>query len=262
MQPSRSFKLLLTGFIAGCGGGLLSLGGGTLIIPLLMLWGGLAPLAARGLAIATSLFTAVMGAIIYQHGQHLDLGIALWVALPSVLITPWAAAWSKEWPAARLKAVFGGVVMLGGILLLAKDELGLRQLVPATLQIPFLLSVGLLEGLVAGIIGISGGPVLAPLFVLGLGLPQQLAQGCSLAARIPAIVTGTWENWRLGNLEWRLVPPLAVGALFGAWLGSLAALGLPEKQLRSVFAVLLIALGAFYLWQHRQTVNSQKQTRD
>lgn len=142
--------------------------------------------------------------------------------------------------------------MLGGFLLLAKDELGLQALVSEALRPAFLLSVGVLEGLAAGIIGISGGPILAPLFVLGLGLPQQLAQGCSLAARIPAILTGIWENWRLGNINFHLIPLLAAGALLGAWLGSLAALALPEKNLRSLFSLLLIALGAYYVWKNRK----------
>jgi len=112
--------------------------------------------------------------------------------------------------------------------------------------------VGIIEGAVSGIIGISGGPVLAPLFVLGLGMPQQLAQGCSLAARLPAILSGTWENARLGNICWSLVPGLAIGAVAGAWAGSHLALWLPEQGLRTGFGLLLIGLGIHYLLAGRQ----------
>ena len=48
------YKSFVIGTIAGVGGGLMSLGGGTLVIPLLMGWLGLTPLQARGTAIIRS----------------------------------------------------------------------------------------------------------------------------------------------------------------------------------------------------------------
>jgi len=119
-----------------------------------------------------------------------DLSVVLWVAIPALLMTPLAAAWSEYWPAARLKAGFGAVVVLGGLLVIFRNLVTASALVPDNQQIPYLLAVGIIEGLVAGIIGISGGPVLAPLFVLELDIPQQLAQGCSLLARLPAVISG------------------------------------------------------------------------
>ncbi len=112
---------------------------------------------------------------------------------------------------------------------------------------PWLKSLAV--GGVAGVVGISGGPVLAPLFVLGLGIPQQLAQGCSLLARLPATLSGSWANWKQGNICKALVLPLAIGALLGALAGSHLALALPEVGLRTFFGVLLILLGLHYLWQ-------------
>ncbi len=240
-------RALATGAVAGVGGGLASLGGGTLVIPLLMGWLGLAPLAARGTAMAVSLFSAVVGSLVYAGHGMLDLPVAVWVAVPSFLLAPLLAKWSEGWPARRLKAGFGLVVMIGGVLVIARDHLTGGLALAAGWQTGFLLLVGVIEGAVSGIIGISGGPVLAPLFVLGLGMPQQLAQGCSLAARLPAVVSGTWENARLGNIRWPLVPGLAAGAVAGAWGGSHLALWLPEQGLRTGFGLLLIGLGLHYL---------------
>jgi len=241
-------RALSIGLLAGLGGGLISLGGGTLVIPLLMGWLGLNPLAARGTAIAVSLFSAAMGVMVYGRHALLDLPTALWVALPSFLIVPLAAAWSESWPAQRLRRGFGLVVISGGLLVIFKDLLSSGAPMPEQWRIPYLLLVGVIEGLVAGVVGISGGPVLAPLFVLGLGMPQQLAQGCSLAARLPAVVSGVWENWRLGNICLALVPSLALGALAGSWSGSHLAIWLPEQGLRILFGLFLIGLGLHYLF--------------
>ena len=133
------------------------------------------------------------------------------------------------------------------MLVVLRDLLTGGVAIPTDWQPLFLLSVGILEGLVAGVVGISGGPILAPLFVLGLGMPQHLAQGCSLLARLPAVLSGTWENWRLGKVRRSLLPALALGALLGAWSGSRLALFLPEQGLRTAFGILLIGLGAHYL---------------
>jgi hypothetical protein len=81
---------------------------------------------------------------------------------------------------------------------------------------PFLIGLGVIEGLAAGIVGISGGPILAPQLVLGLGMPQHLAQGCWLAARLPPVLAGTLENAREGNILIILVPGLLLGAFAGA----------------------------------------------
>ena len=242
---------LVIGLIAGIGGGLVSLGGGTLVIPMLMSWAGMNPLAARGTALAVSLFTASVASLTYAAHGMLDIRVVLWVAVPALLITPLAAAGSERWPAARLRAGFGAVVVMGGLLVIFRDIATVGATIPATLQVPYLLAVGIVEGLVAGVIGISGGPVLAPLFVLGLGMPQQLAQGCSLLARLPAVLSGTWENLRLGNVQRALVPSLALGAVLGAYSGSKIALALPEHGLRIIFGILLVALGLHYLHASR-----------
>lgn len=250
---NRHKKALIIGLIAGAGGGLMSLGGGTLVIPLLMGWLGLSPLAARGTALTVSLFTASIAGWVYAQHDMIDLQVILWVALPALLVTPMAAAWSENWPAAKLKAGFGLVVMAGGLMIIFRDQLTTSGMLPKDFQLPFLLAVGVIEGLVAGVIGISGGPVLAPLFVLGLGMPQQLAQGCSLMARLPAVLSGVGENWRQGNIHFHLIPALVVGAVTGAWLGSKLALSLPEHSLRIAFGILLILLGIHYLHGSRKT---------
>jgi uncharacterized membrane protein YfcA len=178
------------------------------------------------------------------------------VAVPAFVVAPLAAAFTERWPASRLKAGFGLVVMLGGLMVVFRDAIIGELAVPQGWQIGYLLLVGTVGGVVTGVTGISGGPVYAPLFVLGLGMPQQLAQGCSLASRLPAVVSGSWENWRLGNIRSGLVPGLGIGAVAGAWTGGHVALWLPEQGLRTFFGLLLIGLGLHYLRQTRRRVSA------
>ena len=243
----NELKGLTIGAIAGIGGGLMSLGGGTLVIPLLMGWLGLTPLQARGTAIIVSVFSAATGSLIYGLRGQINFEIVLWVAIPSFIITPLAAIWSEHFSARLLKKIFGLVIILGGLMVIFRNQLPSHWVVSGNALYGFLIVVGIIEGLVAGVVGISGGPVLTPLFVLGLGLPQQLAQGCSLAARLPATLSGSWENWKLGNICRPLIFPLATGAFIGSFVGSHLALSISETSLRTFFGIVLMLLGLHYL---------------
>ncbi|RMD68887.1 MAG: sulfite exporter TauE/SafE family protein [Gammaproteobacteria bacterium] len=209
-----------------------------------MAWIRLSPWEARGTSIALGTFTAILGTLLYARGGMIQWSVALWVALPSLFIAPLAASWSERFSPTAMRRAFGAAVLLGGVALLLKDLFPQGFGLPS---IPFLLGVGVLEGLVTGVVGISGGPILAPLFVLGLGMPQQLAQGCSLAARIPASLASTWENWRCRHIRFDLLPSLMAGSLLGTWAGAHIALHLPEPVLRTLFALVLMGLALRYL---------------
>ncbi len=241
MQP------LLIGLVAGFGGGFVSLGGGTLAIPLLISWIGLNAFQARGTALMIALFSASMGSYVYYQGGAIDWFSVAMIAIPSAILTPLTASYTEHFSNRLLKRLFGAVLVFGALALFAKDEFMSQALVPSEWSLPYLLLVGVIEGLVAGSVGVSGGPILAPMLVLGLGMSQHLAQGCSLAARLPAVITGLVENIRHGHVCWWSVPGLAAGGFIGAWAGGHLALMLHEQHLRQIFALLLAVLGFYYL---------------
>ena len=219
----------------------MSLGGGTLIIPLLTEWIGLDRHRARGTAMALAGITAAAGALIYGSRGHVQWSTLLWTGVPAALIAPWAARLSLHWPDLVLRRLLGAILLAGSIALLFHPGPGNGF----AIHWPWLwlVGTGIIAGALAGIVGISGGPILAPLFVLGLGMPQQLAQGSSLNARLPAVIAGVIEDQREGLVAWRLLPLLAAGDLVGIWAGAHLALALPEQQLRALFAMLLLLLG-------------------
>ncbi len=238
---NKSVRLLTSGLITGFGGGLASLGGGTLLIPLLTEWGDMSLLEARGTAMAAAFFTAVSGAVTYGLHGNVEWRTLLWTGLPALICAPIATRLSASWPQSLLRRLFGVVVLLGALALLAKGDLhtGFASGWP----LYWLVLVGVIAGSVAGVVGVSGGPVLAPLFALGLGMPQQLAQGSSLVSRLPAIVGGVAENQREGTVCWRALPWLGLGIMVGTVAGGALAIYLPESILRRLFVALLVLLG-------------------
>lgn len=238
---NKPMRLLISGLITGFGGGLASLGGGSLLIPLLSEWSGMTRLEARGTAMAAAFFTSLTGAVTYGLHGSVEWRTLLWTGLSALVCAPIAARWSAGWPQNLLRQIFGVVVLLGALALLAKGELhaGFASGWP----LAWLILVGVIAGCIAGVVGVSGGPVLAPLFVLGLGMPQQIAQGSSLISRLPAVIGGVAENQRERTVRWSALPWLGLGIIMGTVVGSALAIYMPESVLRWLFAALLVLLG-------------------
>lgn len=235
----RAGRDWIIGLIVGLGGGLSSLGGGTLMIPMLTGFGHLDQYQARGTALAAAMVTAVSGSLIYGMHGCIDWRTILFSGLPAMIIAPITTRLSSQWPQHRLRRLLGLVILMGAILMVIQTNQYFAQSWP----LRWLILVGLIAGVVAGSVGISGGPIFAPLYVLGLGLPQAIAQGSSLLARIPQILSAVWENHHEGRVCWRRVPMLGIGIVAGTTAGSWLAIHLPNEWLKYIFVILLILIG-------------------
>ncbi len=101
----------------------------------------------------------------------------------------------------------------------------------------------------SGVLGVGGGLVFVPALTVGLGVPQTLAQGTSLAAILPTALVGAATADREGNvLRSHLVVMGVLGAV-GAVVGAVLALALPTEVLVRVFGAFLI-LSAWRIWRH------------
>jgi uncharacterized membrane protein YfcA len=108
---------------------------------------------------------------------------------------------------------------------------------------------GVLAGAVSGVLGVGGGLVFVPALTVGLGVPQTLAQGTSLAAILPTALVGGITADREGNvLRSHLVIMGVLGALGGA-VGAVLALALPTGVLVRVFGAFLI-VSAWRIWRN------------
>jgi uncharacterized membrane protein YfcA len=103
------------------------------------------------------------------------------------------------------------------------------------------LGLGLAVGVLAGYMGVGGGALAVPAFTMLLGMPQQMAQGTSLAVILFAAPAGAIEHARHGHLLLHLVPGLAVGAAIGALAASWWVQGLPHAVLARAFGLFLLA---------------------
>lgn len=84
MPTGRTVKLAAIGTAAGAFSGLFGVGGGTVIVPLLVLGLGYGEREATGTSLAAIVIIAGVAAAIQATYGHLDLGRGLLIGLPAV----------------------------------------------------------------------------------------------------------------------------------------------------------------------------------
>jgi uncharacterized membrane protein YfcA len=85
-ERDRTLRLAAIGTAAGAFSGLFGVGGGTIIVPLLILWFGYGERLATGTSLAAIIIVGLLGALA-QGGIYgnVHLGTALWLSLPAVI---------------------------------------------------------------------------------------------------------------------------------------------------------------------------------
>jgi uncharacterized membrane protein YfcA len=106
------------------------------------------------------------------------------------------------------------------------------------------VALGAAAGLLAGFFGVGGGILFVPTLALVLGLSQLEAEATSLAAILPPVVAGAWQQRRYGNVRWGAAAIVGVASIAGVEAGVRLAEALDEDVLRRLFALLVLAVAA------------------
>lgn len=108
---------LAIGLGAGVVSGLLGVGGGIVIVPMLVLLAGLSQHEAHATSLAAVIPIASVGAATYAIDGSVELDIALWIAAGALIGAPIGARLMSRLPESTLKILFGGIGIAMGVLL-------------------------------------------------------------------------------------------------------------------------------------------------
>lgn len=118
MKPGDSpITLAVIGAVAGIMSGLLGVGGGIVMVPLLVLLAGSAQHQAHATSLAAVIPIAAVGAATYWIHGEVHVGYALLFAAGSLIGAPIGARAMAKMSEARLRVVFGILVICMGLFL-------------------------------------------------------------------------------------------------------------------------------------------------
>ena len=243
----------LIGLLAGLFGGLVGLGGGVIMIPLMVSFLGLDQHKAHGTSLVALVFTGISGAVAYGLKSTVDVMAAVLMAATAMVTARAGARCAHALPEWKLKRSFGGFLVFVSLLLLLKPYLPrVPGMDTGWSKIAVLLMTGVFTGFLSGMMGVGGGTIMVPAMVLLAGFTQHMAQGTSLLAMVPAGGVGAYTHGKLGNVRKDLLPGLIPGIMIGTYLGGTLAHILSDATLRFVFAAVLIWTGVRYLRTKQQ----------
>ena len=249
---------LLTGAAAGISAGLLGIGGGLIIVPVLFFifsQQGVPVEHVMHVALATSLATIIITSLSSARAHH-KRGAVLWPVVkqlsPWIIIGAWLGGmFAGQLSTAILRPVFGVFELLVAFHLLTnyKPRKHATHISPGKTIIG-----GLVIGNISAIVGIGGGTLTVP-FLLWHNINIKNAVASSAACGFPIAVAGTaayiisgWEytdltSYTLGYVHLAAFLMIIITSVLAAPVGAHIAHKLPEKSLRTVFAIVLLMLG-------------------
>lgn len=234
--------LAVIGVLGGVLSGLVGVGGGVIFVPGLIFAGGWRIQEAVAASLVIIVFSAISGTIRNAGSDDpvdwKTAGLLSLTVAPSSLIGVYI---SKVSPEVVVQIAFA-VLLLALAYPTARGNKSSVAAGGKTLPLPVVLLAGVGVGTLSGLLGIGGGVMLVPLMVLGFGVGVKLAVSTSLAIVLATSVVGAAGYLLTGfDRVWGL-PPLVVGAIFGAWLGVLVRDWLPEDKLRIGFGVFMVVV--------------------
>lgn len=250
MQSIAWVLLIGLGIFTGSVAGLLGIGGGLLIVPVLTL-AGLSLVQATATSLVGVFLSAVSGSIHNWRAGQLNLFYALGLALfgmPTAQLGAWLA---DRLPEAWLAFGFAGLMLLTIYFMNLKQTL---QQITATnpvtappRQILPVIGIGLLAGLLSGLFGIGGGAVMVPLQMLFLGESIKAAVRTSLGAIVLISASGLAQHAWNHNVLWVAGLCLGLGGMLGAQFGTRLLPRLPDRTVNRLFRLLLIGLSLYMM---------------
>lgn len=247
----------VTGALVGFLAGLLGIGGGMTLVPILAALFTAQMLTADHnvhLALATAMASAAFtsSASVREHHKH---GAVDWTIVkrmvPGMMTGSLLSTFASGWISQRALAIaFAVIVYVAATqMLLGKKPKAARSLPGPGPMFAIGAVIGVLSGLVS-----AGGTFLIMPVMLYCGVAMHTAIGTGAAIGIPVTVIGTLgyiaAGWRVADLpEYHLgfvfLPALAAlvaGSIFTAPMGARLAHKLPVTTLKRIFALLMYAL--------------------
>ncbi|EPR42783.1 protein of unknown function DUF81 [Desulfovibrio sp. X2] len=245
------------GAVAGLFAGLLGIGGGLIVVPLMACIlpheGVPAPLVmhvALGTSMASIIFTTISSTISHNRRGAVNWPLAGRIVLGILVGSYLGSLLASHLPSDLLKGVFAVFLCFAAARMLLGSSAKAARPLPGKTG---LLGAGGIIGTISSMVGIGGGTLSVPYFAWN-SVPMHEAIGTSAALGLPLALAGTigyvanglhesgLPAHSLGYVDLPALAAIVCLSVVTAPLGARMAHALPVGRLRKIFAVLLLFL--------------------
>lgn len=237
-------------------GGLLGIGGGIVLMPVLRFAVRLSPAYAAGTCILAVFFTTFGGGLKHYRLGHVPIRSLIAVivsgALSTILFSLFFLyiaqkdSWLDFGIGLALLLVSGRMILSGFENRKGASE---RKTTPVELEKSWVkkITLGGLAGILPGLLGIGTGAVLVPGFVYLLKTSTKIAIGSSLACfAVNAFLSAVLKTAQ-GYVDFTVAIPICVGTLVGSQIGAIINNRTPSTTLRILFGLVFTGVSIRFL---------------
>jgi uncharacterized membrane protein YfcA len=250
MLPSTLALAAVSALAIGLTLGLIGGGGSVLTVPVFAYVLGYPPKVAIAMSLPVVGATSLVGA-----ARHFRAGNLLWrtaLAFGVVaMVGSYAGARLARHLDGRVQLAALGVVMVVSAISMLRSAGSAANETPHQAPLPVVALAGVGVGLLTGIVGIGGGFVIVPALVLLLNVPMKQAVGTSLAVIALNAVSGFAGYAGQVSIDWPILLVVAAIAIVGILAGTHLHASASPAQLKQGFALFLLAIAGFILYQNR-----------
>jgi uncharacterized protein len=247
MQIIHTFFFPLIGLVAGFLSGLLGVGGGVILLPLLVFVGGIPLKVATGTSLVHVFAASATGMYSHHRRGMVDLKAGLYLGLAGSgggFLGTWL---SVPFAVRGLQLIFLLVVASAVIMLMVPlniEDDGYRK---GEFNKLLAIGIGLGVGCLVGLLGVGGGFILVPLMIYLLRIPLRITIGTSLWVIFISSMVTMIAKFKVGQIDLAATLLVVSGSIVGTLLGSHTsrriATGLLKKILICVLGLILLMVG-------------------
>ncbi|NOY69735.1 MAG: sulfite exporter TauE/SafE family protein [Deltaproteobacteria bacterium] len=234
---------LATGFLSG----LLGIGGGIIMAPLLLYVPplfGFAALPMRvvaGLTIIQALVACVSAGLIHKKFNLVSGKLTIWMGGAIFVAALAGGAGSGFVANSMLLAIFAGLALVASILLFVPNPEDSEHPDVACFSFSRLRAVASAGavGLLGGLVGQGGSFILIPVMISYVNVPTRIAIGSNLAIVFLSSLAAFIGKAATGQIEWFMAVPIVLSVAPAAWLGGLASRHVSIVGLRRLLAAVI-----------------------
>jgi hypothetical protein len=247
--------LWAAGSIVGFFSGLLGIGGGILMFPLLLYVPpllGLDPIGVKnitGLTMAQGFFASLSAMLFYQKQGLVNKPLVLTLGLSLFLSSLIGSLISKAVPDTLLLFIFGSLALIASGLMFIPRSYGRDDLTEDQVNFnkPAAIIIGVIVGFLIGLVGQGGAFITIPLMLYVLKIPMRVALGSTLAIGLFSATAGMIGKTATGQIPFAMAAALIIGAIPVAKAGAILSKKTKTHHLRWLLAAIISAT-AIKIW--------------
>ena len=241
--------------------GLLGGGGSILTVPIFVYVLGFGAKEAIAMSLAVVGATSLFGAAGHWKAGNVNLRVALIFGAVAMAGTYLGARLAVFFSGAAQLALFAVVMLLAAFFMFREKKVAPggapeKSEEPEVKEMPLGLIVleGIAVGVLTGLVGVGGGFLIVPALVLLGKIPIKQAVGTSLLVIAMKSAAGFYGYLGQVEVDWAFMGLFTAVSIAGIFMGTYLVRFVSQAQLKRAFAVFLLIMGGFILWQNRAVV--------